>query len=42
MRPNSKLKKLELNYNDHINLIDHCNKKNKILSTPFDEDSFLL
>lgn len=37
------LKKLELNYNDHINLIDHCNKKKiNFLSTPFDEDSFLL
>ena len=29
------LKKLELNYNDHISLIDRCRKKIKFLSTPF-------
>ncbi len=37
------LKKLELNYNDHISLIDRCRKKKiKFLSTPFDIDSFFL
>jgi N,N'-diacetyllegionaminate synthase len=35
------LKKLELNFQQHIELIDYCNQKNiKFLSTPFDEDSF--
>ena len=37
------LKSLELNKNDHINLIDYCNKKKiKFLSTPFEKKSFLL
>jgi len=34
------LKQLELSYNDHIELIEYCNKvKIKFLSTAFDEDS---
>jgi N-acetylneuraminate synthase len=35
------LKKLELSYNDHYVLINHCNKHNiKFLSTAFDDESF--
>ena len=34
------LKKLELSYSDHVELISYCKKKNiQFLSTPFDVDS---
>src|SRR5438046_1258662 len=34
------LKKLELNYQDHLALLDHCNEKSiQFLSTPFDIES---
>ena len=39
----SMLKKLELSYNDHIKLINHCKKKNiEFLSSPFDLESLKL
>lgn len=37
------LKKLELTYDDHLQLIDHCNKNNiMFLSTPFDFESAII